>query len=121
MHALYRRLRASDFVGLRPAARALHDLAAPASWSRLADSAISKRIGVAVLTPVPQVEGGRLKITLRRVSVRAVPMPHFLTPEITMREDADAAGRGRFAVEAALPMFGPLVAYRGILTPARVT
>jgi hypothetical protein len=87
----------------------------------VADSAISKRIGVAVLAPVPHVEGGRLKITLRRVSVRGVAIPHFLTPGITTREDADAAGPGRFAVEATLPMFGPLVAYRGMLTPARVT
>jgi hypothetical protein len=75
-----------------------------------------ERFGPFAFGMAPVLEGGRLRLMVRRWSVVGIPMPRRLAPRVYSFESADG-GRFRFHVEIALPVIGLIVAYRGFLAP----
>jgi hypothetical protein len=62
------------------------------------------------------LDGGRLRLVMRRWSVFGIPLPVVLAPRSNTYEFAED-GRFRFNVEIGHPITGPIVAYRGWLVP----
>ena len=62
------------------------------------------------------VEGGKLRLVLRRWSIFGIPMPLWLAPNSSAFE-TEVAGRFRFHVEIGHPLTGLIVRYRGWLEP----
>ncbi len=63
------------------------------------------------------LDGGRLRLVMRRWSLFGIPLPLALAPRGDSYEFVED-GRFRFHVEIAHPFTGPIVAYRGWLIPA---
>ncbi|MFY2826101.1 DUF4166 domain-containing protein [Ruegeria sp. MALMAid1280] len=66
---------------------------------------------------VPEISDGCLLIHIRRLSVLGLRCPAFLLPRSSTVEWQDETGRFCFDVSADMPMMGPLIRYRGWLTP----
>lgn len=62
-------------------------------------------------------DDGGLRMVMRRWSFLGLPMPLFLAPKIMARE-WEENGRFQFEVEAAMPLIGHVIAYRGWLKPS---
>lgn len=70
------------------------------------------RVGMALV-----VEGGRLRLVVRRWSFLGMPLPLYLAPQGTMFEE-ERDGRYRFHVEVDSPLTGFIASYGGWLVPA---
>lgn len=65
----------------------------------------------------PVLEGGRLRLVPRRWTVFGLALPAWLFPRIEAWEEEDDRGRFRFHVDISHPLTGPIVLYRGWLSP----
>lgn len=80
------------------------------------DALIDERFGPMTIALAVVVDGGRLRLIVRRWSVLGVPLPRWLAPRGDAYEFA-ADGRFHFHVELAHPLAGLVVRYRGWLVP----
>ncbi|WP_237212460.1 DUF4166 domain-containing protein [Ruegeria lacuscaerulensis] len=78
---------------------------------------VREQMGQLTLWLKPEVSDGRLSIHIRRLSVLGLRCPAFLLPRSSTVEWQDENGRFRFDVSAEMPLFGPLIRYRGWLAP----
>ena len=69
------------------------------------------KVGMALV-----LDGGRLRLIVRRWSVLGIPLPLVLAPGGDSYEYAEN-GRFHFHVEIGHPLTGPIVGYRGWLVP----
>jgi hypothetical protein len=63
-----------------------------------------------------EAHGAGVRFVLRGFHVFGVPVPRFLHPRIATLE-SESDGAYAFSVEAALPLLGMVIAYRGLLRP----
>lgn len=75
-----------------------------------------ERFGPMAFAQALVLDGGRLRLVLRRWSLLGVPLPLFLAPRSHSHEH-EQGGRFHFHVEISLPWLGLLVRYRGDLSP----
>jgi hypothetical protein len=75
---------------------------------------VCERFGPVKVAMALVLDGGRLRLVVRRWSVFAVPLPLFLAPGGDSYEYA-ADGRFHFHVEIGHPWTGPIVGYQGWL------
>lgn len=75
---------------------------------------LCERFGPLAATMALVLDGGRLRLVLRRWSAFGLPLPLALGPRIDAYEFAEA-GRFHFHVEIAHPVTGLIVGYRGWL------
>lgn len=89
------------------------------SVQRAVDGNIVETVGPVSLTMALEADHDVLALRMSATHAFGVLLPAALTPEIRTRE-SEQDGRYHFDVEAAVPVFGPLIAYRGwLLPPAR--
>jgi hypothetical protein len=82
------------------------------------DGLLLERFGPLAAGMALVLEGGRLRLVIRRWSLFGIPMPLALAPRGDSYEFAEA-GRFNFHVEIGHPLTGLIVAYRGWLVPRR--
>jgi NAD(P)-dependent dehydrogenase (short-subunit alcohol dehydrogenase family) len=94
------------------------DFGGSAFSSRLAQSGglLTERFGPIRFGFSVRREADGLTMHFARWWLGPIPMPRFLMPRGTARE-YEAGGRFHFDVPVALPLIGPLIHYRGWLTP----
>lgn len=68
-------------------------------------------------TLAPEAERNGLALPIAGWRLFGLSLPRALMPRAEAREDVDAEGRFRFDIRLTLPFFGPLVHYRGWLSP----
>lgn len=81
-----------------------------------APGALIERFGPLSSRLMLQVEDNRLRLHLQRTALLGLPLPRFLWPRIDASETV-AEGLFTFDVSIGLPVIGPLIRYRGTLTP----
>jgi hypothetical protein len=85
--------------------------------SRPRDGIARERFGPAWFDMPLAAEPHGLGFPVSRWGAGLLPLPKMLAPRSISREWQDAQGRFRFDVALSLPLFGPLVHYRGWLAP----
>ena len=78
---------------------------------------LGETLGPLTVWSAPVVEGGRLRLELRRWRLFGLPLPRWLRPEVTAVE-GEAGGRYVFDIAIAHRFTGPVVRYRGWLVPS---
>lgn len=79
-----------------------------------------ERFGVAAFALALVIDGDRLFFVPRRWSMLGVPMPGCLLPAGSSFE-SEAQGQFCFNIEISLPLMGLIVAYKGTLTPEKLS
>ena len=78
---------------------------------------ICERFGPLTFGLALTIDGARLRLAVRRWSLFGIPLPPALGPAGESFEAVDGEGRFNFHVEIGFPWTGPIVRYRGWLTP----
>lgn len=86
----------------------------------LGDGRIVERMGPARLTFALDAVDGRLRMRLERMRFAGIPCPAWLRPRL-LAEETGQGDRLHFHIEAAVPLIGRVVGYRGWLRVPETT
>lgn len=85
---------------------------------RFAPGHVVEHMGPARLVLALDAAGGRLRMRLQGMRFLGIPCPAWLLPRLVAEETGDRCEQGdrlHFRIEAALPLVGQVVGYRGYL------